>query len=204
MSSQGLSFLSRSGIVDIAQPLIERLARTTEELVRLAIVDGARLTLVAKAQGAKTGLVYDPDMGADLCLSCSAAGHAWLSTLTEQKALEAVVRQGFGAPRDYGPHAPTTARALLRLLQQHRKRGFAITSGLYAPGLNAMAAVVQRRGQPATGVIVIAGPALRFTEERMLAHGEALLATARELALIGNASPLLAGSNRGTWGNRMA
>src|SRR5215217_778759 len=49
MASMGLSFLSRSGVVDIAQPVIDRLAHTTEELVRLAIVDGERLTLVAKA-----------------------------------------------------------------------------------------------------------------------------------------------------------
>ena len=42
------------------------------------IVDGDRLTLVAKAQGARKGLRYDPDMGIDVRLSCSAAGHAWL------------------------------------------------------------------------------------------------------------------------------
>ena len=203
LSSQGLSFLSRSGIIDIAQPVIERLAHATEELVRLAIVDGERMTLVAKAQGAKAGLLYDPDMGAELRLSCSAAGHAWLSTLTEQKALEAVIRQGMGDPRDFGPLAPTSVKALLRLLQQHRKRGFAITTEFYAPGMNAMAAVVQRRGQAATGVIVIAGPAFRFTEERMLAHGAELMAAAHELAQIGSASPFLAG-NRGTWGNRTA
>src|SRR5690554_1061645 len=51
LASLGLSFLSRSGVVDIAQPVINRLADATEELVRLAIVDGERLTLVAKAQG---------------------------------------------------------------------------------------------------------------------------------------------------------
>src|SRR3954447_13051394 len=50
LSSMGLSFLSKSGIIDIAQPVMNKLARETEELVRLAILDGNRLTLVAKAQ----------------------------------------------------------------------------------------------------------------------------------------------------------
>ncbi|MCD6077406.1 MAG: IclR family transcriptional regulator, partial [Ramlibacter sp.] len=77
LASMGLSFLSKSGVVDIAQPLINRLAQASEELVRLAIVDGERLTLVAKAQGARSGLLYDPDMGLNLRLSCSAGGHAW-------------------------------------------------------------------------------------------------------------------------------
>src|SRR5690606_39864662 len=65
--------------------------------------DLARLTLVAKAQGAKSGLLYDPDMGIDLRLSCSAAGHAWLMTLSEEEAIEAVSRQGFGTPEHFGP-----------------------------------------------------------------------------------------------------
>src|SRR6478735_9311317 len=116
MASMGLSFLSKSGVVDIAQPVLARLAQATEELVRLAIVDGERLTLVAKAQGAKSGLMYDPDMGIDLRLSCSAAGQAWLMTLPEDVAIEYVSRQGIGEPKDFGPNAPTSMKALLKIL----------------------------------------------------------------------------------------
>ncbi|MEO6321130.1 MAG: helix-turn-helix domain-containing protein, partial [Polaromonas sp.] len=75
--SMGLSFLSKSGIVDIAQPLLDRLAEISGELVRLSVVDGNRLTWVARAQGARQGLRYDPDMGSDAQLSCSSSGHAW-------------------------------------------------------------------------------------------------------------------------------
>ncbi|MHA6689685.1 IclR family transcriptional regulator [Devosia sp. A449] len=204
LPSMGLSYLSKSGVVDIAQPLLRRLADTTEELVRLAIVDGARLTLVAKAQGAKSGLLYDPDMGIDLRLSCSAAGHAWLMTLSEEEAIEAVSRQGFGTPEHFGPEAPTTIKQLLKMLDVHRRRGFSLIRDVYAPGMSSMAAPVRRRGEKATAVIVVAGPSLRLTEERMLGLGADLLNTAGELALVGNASPLLAPSNLGTWGNRTA
>ncbi|RYH16182.1 MAG: MarR family transcriptional regulator, partial [Alcaligenaceae bacterium] len=61
--SMGLSFLSSSGIVDIAQPLLDELALASGELVRLAVVDGDDLIFVAKSQGATKGLRYDPDMG---------------------------------------------------------------------------------------------------------------------------------------------
>ena len=67
-------------MVDVAQPSLDRLAEESRELVRLAIVDGSELVFVAKAQGATRGLRYDPDMGLSVPLSCSAAGHAWLST----------------------------------------------------------------------------------------------------------------------------
>ena len=77
--SIGLSFLSHSGIVDFSQPLLDRLAEVSGELVRLGVVDGERLTWVARAQGARQGLRYDPDMGSDARLSCSASGIAWMS-----------------------------------------------------------------------------------------------------------------------------
>ena len=203
LASMGLSFLSKSGVVDITQPMIDRLARTTEELVRLAIVDGERLTLVAKAQGAKSGLRYDPDMGIELRLSCSAAGHAWLMTLPEEQAIQAVMRQGIGSPKHFGPNAPTTLKALMRTLQEHRRRGYSMLRDVYARGMSSMAAPLQRKGEPATGVVIIAGPSLRLTETRMLGFASELLNAAAEMALAGHASPLLKSANVGTWGNRV-
>jgi len=203
LASMGMSFLSRSGVVDIAQPVLNRLANLTEELVRLAIVDGNRLTLVAKAQGAKSGLVYDPDMGIDLRLSCSAAGHAWLMTLPEDTAIQYVTRQGIGSANQFGPQAPTTTRALLQMLNQHRRRGYSVIQDVYAPGMSAMAAPVRREGELATGVIVIAGPSMRLSAKRMAQFGPALMEAAAELAMMGNASPLLKSANLGTWGNKL-
>jgi IclR family transcriptional regulator, acetate operon repressor len=123
MVSLGPAYFSTSGVVDIAEPLIERMAQLSGELVRLAIVDGEHLTWVAKSQGARKGLCYDPDMGTDARLSCTATGHAGLLTLSDERALELVSRQGFGPPKDYGPNAPTTVQALLKMLHAARERG---------------------------------------------------------------------------------
>jgi len=203
LSSMGLSFLSKSGVVDIAQPVIHRLAQATGELARLAIVDGERLTLVAKAQGAKSGLLYDPDMGMDLQLSCSAAGHAWLMTLPEDQAIALVSRQGLGSPRQFGPNAPTSIKALLKLLDGHRKRGFCVIQDMYAAGMSSMAAPVRRGAEATTGVVVVAGPSMRLTQKAMAGFGPALTEAAAELAVAGDASPLLKSANIGTWGNQM-
>jgi DNA-binding IclR family transcriptional regulator len=187
----GLSFLGASGIVDVAQPIIDRLAEVSGELVRLALVDEDRLTFVAKAQGARAGLRYDPDMGIDVRLSCSAAGHAWLMTLSEERATEIVARQGFGSPREYGPKAPTTFRSLMKLLEEDRKRGFSTMMEMYAPGMSAMAAPVLGRGRDAAGVITIAGPLQRLTSARMQELGRPLVQAADELAIAATSSPLL-------------
>ena len=201
LASMGLNFLGKSGVVDVAQPVLARLAGLTEELVRLAIVDGERLTLVAKAQGARAGLLYDPDMGIDLRLSCSAAGQAWLMTLPEDQAIEYVTRQGIGKPEHYGPNAPTSVKALLKVLDEHRRRGFSIIQETYAPGMSSMAAPVRKAGQATTGVVVVAGPSSRLTLKRMQQLGPAMVEAADELAVSGNASALLKSANLGTWGN---
>jgi len=190
LAGLGLSYLATSGIIDIAQTLLDCLAESSGELVRLAIVDGDRLTWVAKAQGALKGLRYDPDMGMDTILSCSATGHAWMMTMTDERALELVTRQGFGQPKQYGPNAPTTVKPLLAFVDAARARGYATIYEVFAPGMTAMAAPVQRRGYPAIGVISIAGPAVRLTEKRMATLGSALLAAANELATASLASPL--------------
>ncbi|RZI77680.1 MAG: IclR family transcriptional regulator [Variovorax sp.] len=190
LAALGLTFLGASGIVDIAQPLIDRLAQVSGELVRLAIVDGDRLTFVAKAQGARGGLRYDPDTGIDVRLSCSSGGHAWLMTLSDERALELVSRQGFGDPKSYGPNAPTTIKALMRILAEDRKRGFSTINEQYAPGMTAMAAPVQRKGDATIAVITIAGPAVRLTEARMRELGPELLKAAHELGIASNASPM--------------
>lgn len=188
--AMGLSFLSASGITDVAQPLLDQLAAETGELVRLAVVDGDALTFVAKAQGARHGLRYDPDMGLSVQLSCSAAGHAWLSTMSDEEALQRVARQGFGAPEQFGPKAPTTVKAVLAFLKQTRSRGFSVIVEVFAPGMSAMAAPVRNAQGQVIGVVTVAGPAMRLTEERMLALGPAVVQAATQVGQASSGSAL--------------
>ncbi len=187
--SIGLGFLSQSGVVDVAQPALDRLAEESGELVRLAVVDGDDLTFVAKAQGARRGLRYDPDMGSSVRLSCSSAGHAWLSTLTDEEALQLVAKQSFGHPDEFGPNAPTTIKALLTYVQTARKRGFATINEVFSPGMSAMAAPI-RTAAGCIGVITIAGPLIRLTEARMEDLSNALISTAEDVAASSGASAM--------------
>ncbi len=187
--SMGLSYLSNTGIVDIAHPLLNTLAEASGELVRLSVVDGERLTWVARAQGARQGLRYDPDMGSDARLSCSSSGWAWLSTLSDDEALALLVKQGLGPVEQFGPAAPTTLQAVLAEVQATRERGFSMTTDTYTAGLSAISAPVRFAGQAAFGVLTIAGPTVRFTPERMQALGPELVSTAQRLATLSGASP---------------
>ena len=188
--SLGLNYLKNSGVVDLCQPILDRLAETSGELVRLGVVDVDHLTWVSLSQGARAGLRYDPDQGIDAKLSCTSSGHAWLSTLSEDDALTLVSMQGFGKPGEYGPNAPTSPTALLKALRQARKQGFAIAIDTYTQGISAISAPIVPPGKGAVGVLAISGPSVRLTEAKLRGLAPDLLAAAADIGNASGASPL--------------
>ncbi|MDP3416401.1 IclR family transcriptional regulator [Falsiroseomonas sp.] len=192
--SLGLTFLAESGIPDIAQPVLDRLAAETGELVRLGVIRDGKLVWVAKAQGARSGLRYDPDNGAEAHLASTANGQAWLATLPEAEALALVAAQGFGEALPLGPQAPRDLPTLLARLDQARRQGFACVTESSAPGTAAIAAVVRAPQGQAIGVVSIAGPASRLDAGRLAALAPALLAAAGDMSQTSQASPLLRGA----------
>lgn len=166
--AMGFRYLSHTGL-DIVQPILDRLAADSGELVRLGVIEDQRLTWIVKAQGAKTGLRYDPDMGREAPLASTASGQAWLLSLTDEQAQALVMQQGWDqATAEAGPNAPQDLSTLLERLAQARQRGYSAVVESASIGTAAMAVPVQspRTGQT-IGVLSIAGPSARFTLERM-------------------------------------
>lgn len=182
MVSLALRHLAENSLVDLARPVLDRLAAASGELVRLSLVDGDRLVWVAKAQGATAGLRYDPNSGAEARLSCTANGLAWLSGISDERALELMLRQGLADPAEFGPNAPTTIEDFLGRLRRARADGYATTSDTFEPGASAMAAPVRRRPDgEVVGVLSIAGPSVRLTADRMGELAEPLTRACAEL-----------------------
>jgi DNA-binding IclR family transcriptional regulator len=188
--SLGLNFLKTSGVVDICQPILDRLAESCGELVRLAVVDVDHITWVGLSQGARSGLRYDPDMGIDAKLSCTSSGFIWLSTLAEDDAIALLSRQGIGTAAEYGPNAPGSVQAVLEQVALARQRGYGTGIETYARGLSAIATTICPNGRDAVGVLAISGPTVRLGEARLHALAPDLMAAAADIAAISSASPL--------------
>jgi len=192
LAAMGLSFLGQSRVTDIAQPILDRLAAASGELIRLSVIDDRKLIWVAVAQGATTGLRYDPgkEQGVVLHLASTAGGQAFLSTLDDDDALMMVAEQGF-VPRlqTPGPNAPKTATELLARLADTRQRGYSVAVDSYIVGMAAMAVPV-RLGQQGKVIsaLSIAGPAARLTPERMKELAAPLQVAAAELGQASSAS----------------
>lgn len=189
--SLALIYLSMGGVLDISQPVLDRLAGTSGELARLGVVEDDHIIFVGKAQGAKSGLRYDPDMGGQPPLHCTASGQAWLSSLSDEEALELVARQGgLGKPGIGGPKAPKTIQQFLIELRAARKRGYGVASETYEAGMTSIAAAVRH---PISGLVVgiisLAGPTSRLPNERIKTLEPALFEAARDMSAAALHSP---------------
>ena len=184
----GFRYLASSG-ADVVQPILDRLAQDSGELVRLGVIDGDRLTWIVKSQGARSGLRYDPDMGRDAPLFYTASGHAWLASLSDAEALVLVERQGVADPADFGPNAPRSNIELLERLRLAREHGYAWVVESSSVGMSALAALVRDpRSDKAIGVLSVAGPSARLPEARMHELAPHLLEAAAELSAASQAS----------------
>ncbi|POA29764.1 MULTISPECIES: IclR family transcriptional regulator [unclassified Pseudomonas] len=188
--AMGFRYLSSSG-ADIVQPVLDRLAQETGELVRLGVIEGERQTWIAKSQGARSGLRYDPDMGRDAPLFYTASGHAWLASLSDAEALSLVERQAADRPLELGPNAPRSNIELLERLRLAREHGYAWVQESSAVGTSAIAAVVRHPVDGrVVGVLSVAGPSARLPESRLHELAPLLLQFAQELSAASQASEL--------------
>jgi len=196
LMSLGFKLLGNSGIVVIVQPVLNRLAAVSGELVRLAVLDNGRLPFIAKAQGARSGLRFDPDMGGEVALYCASSGIIWLATLPDNDAIELVAKQGFTLPEERGANVPKSIPEVMAHVAAARERGHARMIETWAPGMSSMAVTARDpHSGRVTGVISIAGPTVRLTEAAMDALVPELLAAADELSAVSPLSDYLASIN---------
>jgi IclR family transcriptional regulator, acetate operon repressor len=186
----GYSFLSAAGVSSQLQPIIDGLAEQTGELVVLAVVERGRLLRLIKAQGARGGLLYNPDEGPEVYLAATSNGHAYLSTLMEDEAIQLVAKQGLQND-GVGKNAPKTIRQLFEYIDQARETGIARIFDVWVDGTSAMAAPVLRPGtRSAIGTISVAGPTIRMTHDRMDQFVDLLKAACGKVAEIGSGLPV--------------
>jgi DNA-binding IclR family transcriptional regulator len=184
LASLGLRHLASTRLEEIGQPVLDRLARHTGELARLAVVDGERMTWVAKAQGTLSGLRYDPDTGRDVVLHATAVGKAWLASLPEARALAIAQRAGFGDLERRGPRVARNVGMLRTRLRETRRRGYGEAVDEGEPGVAAVAATIRASAAPdapVVGTVSIAGPLARMDAPRRASLARDVLAAAADL-----------------------
>lgn len=197
IATSGLSFLARTGIPDLSQPLLDDLAEKSGELVRMTLTDGQDLVWVGVAQGATSGLRYDPgaEHGQIVHLASSSGGQAWLSSMSDDDAVEAVMKQGLHNPGGSGVSAPQSVTDLLKIIGTARDKGYAMNANSFMLGMAAIAVVIPHPDEDVSiGTVSIAGPSARATPDFLL---DCLPALREAAAALSSAST--AGRNFNAW-----
>lgn len=191
LASLGLSFLGQTGIVDVSQPILDNLAQDTKELIRLSLIDGDKLVWVGVSQGATSGLRYDPgsEQGQLVHFASSAGGQAYLASLSDENAVELVMKQGLSKPDLPGDSAPMTIDALMKTIKITRDRGYSINQNSFMQGMAAMATVIRNPDtNKIIGCVSIAGPSVRLAPQIIESFSQQLLQAAAELGEASRAS----------------
>ena len=181
----GQRFYVATGIPDICQPLLDRLAHRCREFARLAVVDADSLVWVAHAQGASGGLVYQPSLTTNTVpLYATASGKAWLATLGSDHAIQNVLKNGgFDDADKYGPNVIRSIKALMREVEATARRGYGLARNEAEPGVTALAAAIRaREGGSALGTVSVAGPSVRMTDTRVRELADLVVQSALELS----------------------
>ncbi len=179
----GQRLLVGTRIPDICQPILDRLANTTEGLGRIAIVTPDGLTWIAHSQGARSGLIYQPELVARVPLHTTANGKAWLTTLDRDEALARAVASGLGDTSIGGPRVITTKATFSAALDETEERGWAVALEEAEAGVAAIAAVI-RVGEQVVGTVSVAGPIHRFSPVVHPQVAEKVKSAAQELSAL--------------------
>ena len=184
----GLAFqhLTTTGLTDVCQPELDKLAKQTGELVRLTVVDQDHLIWAAEAQGATYGLRYDGNYGRTVNLTATAVGKSWLATLSDKHIRRIVKDQGFGNPGEVGPRAVRNVSHLMKEIERTRQRGYGVAYEEGEPGMCAVAAAIPGTtdNSPHVGTISVAAPTVRTPPEKLETWAPEVLALAQRLSLL--------------------
>ncbi|MDE2167579.1 MAG: IclR family transcriptional regulator [Alphaproteobacteria bacterium] len=186
ISNLGLRQLQKSRLLDQCAAGLRSLADQTGELVRLAIVEvNDSINWVHAVAGTKRSLQIDPNYSLEIRLNAHAIAKAWLSTMSFDRALKLMRRQGIVALTKNSKTAVEALRADLKLAA---KRRFATSYEESEMGVSAIAApivVTTLSGKhECVGAVSLAAPTNRMGPKAFEACAPLLIETVDRLGKI--------------------
>jgi sugar lactone lactonase YvrE/DNA-binding IclR family transcriptional regulator len=164
-----------------AAPELARLADTTDEAARLAVLDGAFVLYIDQRDTAQP-VRLSMGVGARVAAHASGAGKAILAHLDPQHRQ---MLTGRLALERFTPNTIVDPDELARQLDLIKARGYAVSFEEQHSGVSSVAAPILDHRAIAIGAIAIVGPAYRLGIDRLHALGRDAMEAARRVS--GNA-----------------
>lgn len=167
-----------SWLRDAARPLLQRLARDTQETAILALLDRDAAVTVDLVESPWTVRVISY-VGERIPLYCTGAGKALLAYLPPAHAQKLINCIDF---RAYTHTTLIDARRLEEELEGVRRRGYAVNDEEYEAGGRSAAAPVFAPGEIVVAALAISGPTIRVSRETLDEFGLIVKHAASELS----------------------
>jgi IclR family transcriptional regulator, pca regulon regulatory protein len=157
----GLAYLAADALIELANPFLAELARTTGETCNLTEPDGTEMVYVARFVSAKFVPIHMP-IGSRIPMYCTGAGRAYLSALPEAEA-QGLLQQAERVA--HTRHTRTDVAEITALLARARRHGFATNrEELFLGDMSIAVPIAGAQGRPLGAVHVVA-PTSRWTLE---------------------------------------
>ena len=174
----GISF--QATLCNICRPTIERLWKTTEETINLAVLDGSDVLYIDVLETMHTFRLVSK-VGMRRPFHCTSLGKAIVASIDDEQMKERLFANiQFGEAST--PKSITSLSRLKRDLLNIRERGFALDEGEAVTGIRCLgAAIIGADGKP-VAALSIAGPMVRVTKDRLPLFATELRKAVREIS----------------------
>jgi IclR family transcriptional regulator, KDG regulon repressor len=174
--SLGCASIRRLSVRDVARPYLEDLARKTNEVTKIGVLDGSEVVYVDKVDCRQPVRAYVP-IGGRAPAHSVATGKAILAFLPPE-VIEAIEF----SPRNHAKSASADRESLVVELKQIRKRGYAVNRDEWEQGVGAIAAPLFDGHGEAIASIGIIFPSSRFSQTKATQMGALTLRAAAEIS----------------------
>jgi len=173
----GFGLVASLDVVERGDEVLEKLCRDTGESTQLAILDGREVVVVVK-KNPPTPFVSNVQVGTRMPAHATVVGRVLLQDF-DPTQLKRLYPDRLKAHR---PLTPKSVADLLRLIEQDRARGYAVSESAYESGISAVAAPVRNHEQRVAAALSIIVARQRLEPKRRDELAQRAVAAAAELS----------------------
>jgi DNA-binding IclR family transcriptional regulator len=137
----GFEYLGSLDIVQLSDPVLARLRDATNWSVHLAVRNGTDVVYLSR-HASRAAVTSNVSVGSALPAHATVIGRVILADLSDAELAALYPKRRLDAHTD---QTPTTLAALSRILEEDRRRGYAISTSFFERGVTAIAAPVHDR-----------------------------------------------------------
>ena len=164
--SRGFEYLASLDMVEVAQPILQRLRDRTGLSAHMAIRDGREIIYVSRF-AARSTIASSVNIGTRFPVHATIMGRMTICEMSDKELAQLFRDQPL---KRFTKQTPTTLKALKALLAGDRARGYAVSQAFFEAGVSAIAAPVRDGAGRIVAAINVTAVNAHIDEQAM--HGE--------------------------------